>query len=382
MKHTSFGCVLLSFVLVAGVSYSGAQPSLDYDAQVQQGTTELQAGHSDQALRSGQAAIKMSANRWEGYALAGGALMDLRRYEEAADALSKAIERAPETKQPTLRELRRRCLQTPQPTSAQPAKTEAPVPTTQAEIVLWKSIENSANAADFQAYLDQYPQGTFAGLARRHFSEAQFEAMAKGSHLIFVWKQGEDLYQLRSADLNGNNVKILLQSRKPISSPVWCSNGQKLIYVSYENGKREVFEQALQTGMRRLRDARLAGGETPLSSADCDKAVQSASAEEQVTAGVTSRARASPEGDLIALIEHNGDSYEAVVRNLASRNRTVIAQGNVDGFIALSPNKSLIAYSGLDVGGGALRVISLDGQAMRTVEAGTGGEVRDLAWGP
>ncbi len=55
-------------------------------------------------------AIKIGADRWEGYALMGSALMNLKRYEDAADALSKAIERAPDSKQPSLRDLRRRCL--------------------------------------------------------------------------------------------------------------------------------------------------------------------------------------------------------------------------------------------------------------------------------
>ena len=40
----------------------------------------------------------------------GSALMNLKRYEDAADALSKAIDRAPESKQPALRDMRRRSL--------------------------------------------------------------------------------------------------------------------------------------------------------------------------------------------------------------------------------------------------------------------------------
>jgi tetratricopeptide (TPR) repeat protein len=166
-------CVLLSFVLVASISYSGVQLPLDYNGLVQQGKTELQAGSSDQALRSGQVAIKMSANRWEAYALAGGALMNLKRYEEAADTLSKAIERAPESKQPALRDLRRQCLLAESGSPAGANTPAAATTTSQAEIVLWKSIENSANPADFQSYLDQYPRGAFAILARRHLEETK-----------------------------------------------------------------------------------------------------------------------------------------------------------------------------------------------------------------
>jgi tetratricopeptide (TPR) repeat protein len=99
------GCVVLA--LVAG---AGAHAAPDYDAFVAQGNALLQAGDAGQALSSGESAIKISADRWEGYALAGSALMNLKRYEPAADALSKAIERAPESKQPALRDLRRQCL--------------------------------------------------------------------------------------------------------------------------------------------------------------------------------------------------------------------------------------------------------------------------------
>src|SRR6185436_6818577 len=38
------------------------------------------------------------------------------------------------------------------------------------EAVLWATIEKSTNADDFRAYLDKYPQGTFAPLAKRRLA--------------------------------------------------------------------------------------------------------------------------------------------------------------------------------------------------------------------
>jgi type II secretory pathway component HofQ len=172
MKKPSLCSLFLSFVVATITSFAEAGPSLNYDTVVQQGKSQLQAGSAEQAVKSGQTAMQMRADRWEGYALAGGALMNLKRYEEAADTLSKAIERAPEAKQPALRELRRQCLLA-ESGSAAVANTPALVSTTsQAEIVLWKSIENSRSPADFQTYLDQYPQGAFVALAQRHLTEA------------------------------------------------------------------------------------------------------------------------------------------------------------------------------------------------------------------
>jgi hypothetical protein len=40
----------------------------------------------------------------------------------------------------------------------------------QGEIVFWESIRNSTDAADFRAYLEQYPQGTYAALARNRIA--------------------------------------------------------------------------------------------------------------------------------------------------------------------------------------------------------------------
>jgi hypothetical protein len=106
-----FCCRLLLIVaLTIGAAHAAESPASGYDALIQQGKSQLQAGSAEQAAASGKAAIKMSAERWESYALVGGALMNLKRYEEAVDALSKAITRAPEPKQAPLRDLRRQCL--------------------------------------------------------------------------------------------------------------------------------------------------------------------------------------------------------------------------------------------------------------------------------
>jgi Flp pilus assembly protein TadD len=67
---------------------------------VAKGNELLQAGNIQSALRDGEAAIGTNSAGWEGYALKGVALMDLKQSEEAADALTLAITRAPEEKKP------------------------------------------------------------------------------------------------------------------------------------------------------------------------------------------------------------------------------------------------------------------------------------------
>jgi tol-pal system protein YbgF len=170
------GVFTLFLALTIGAAHAAESAAGGYDALIQQGKSQLQAGNAERAAASGKAAIKISTERWEGYALVGGALMNLRRYEEAADTLSKAIERAPEAKQPSLRDLRRQCLLAESGSPAVANTGASANATSQAEIVLWKSIENSSNPADFQSYLDQYPQGAFAVLAQRHLAEANTKA--------------------------------------------------------------------------------------------------------------------------------------------------------------------------------------------------------------
>jgi hypothetical protein len=167
---------LALFVLLVIAAYPAVPGAPSYEELVQRGKGELQGGHPDQAAASGKAAIKMSTERWEGYALVGGALMNLKQYETAADTFSEAIKRAPESKQTALRDLRRQCLLAE---SGSPAAANIPAPvsaTSQAEIVLWKSIENGNNLVDFQTYLTQYPHGAFSALAKQRLADAEVQA--------------------------------------------------------------------------------------------------------------------------------------------------------------------------------------------------------------
>ena len=42
-----------------------------------------------------------------------------------------------------------------------------------AETVFWQSVADSANPADFEAYLEQWPEGVFARLARTRLAELE-----------------------------------------------------------------------------------------------------------------------------------------------------------------------------------------------------------------
>lgn len=98
-------CLTVSFL----VTCAPAQSPADYERLVGQGKAQLEDGDSDAALSSAKAAIKMNGSRWEAHALAGGALMNLKRYQAADGELALAILGSPPEKQTAIAELRTRC---------------------------------------------------------------------------------------------------------------------------------------------------------------------------------------------------------------------------------------------------------------------------------
>ena len=125
MQRNGFVITVILFLLSCSAL---AQTVSDYDALVQSGNSQLQAGSADLALSLGEMAIKMNADRWEAYGVTGKALVSLKRYEEAADRFSTGIEKAPPANQPELRELRRQALLAESGTPPAAAAQPQPVP--------------------------------------------------------------------------------------------------------------------------------------------------------------------------------------------------------------------------------------------------------------
>jgi TPR repeat protein len=203
----------IGILLVVPWLRTSAQGTTDYGELVRQDNSQLQAGNNEQALASANTAIKVNASRWEAYAVAGGALLNLKRYEEAADQFSHAIDHAPEAKKAGLRDLRKQCLLAESGASPNPPSGSAAAQTTQAEIVLWKTIEHSTNIADFQAYLQQYPNGAFIALAQNHL-KAQGDTLVnqgmdhadQGNSVAAAnsYKEACDIGNARGCDFLGN----------------------------------------------------------------------------------------------------------------------------------------------------------------------------------
>jgi hypothetical protein len=94
----------------------------------------------------------------QAYAAARGNLAALRIYVSTCQVCAFKSQAQEEARQLEAAEQAR--------TAPPPAPPTAPSPPADPELVFWQSISASNNAADFEAYLRQFPEGRFASLAR------------------------------------------------------------------------------------------------------------------------------------------------------------------------------------------------------------------------
>ncbi len=251
-------------------------------------------------------------------------------------------------------------------------------------------------------------------------------------------------FQLIVADADGENQRLVLESRYPLMSPAWPPDGQWLSYVSFENKKSAVYVQLVRTGERRQVSARAGINGAPVWSPDGKKLaltlggsagdpdiyvldLQSQSLTRitndpaidteaawapdgkslyftsdraggpqiykvgvnpgdrpkriTFTGNYNARPRISADGNTLAMVTLEGGNYRVAVQDLASGTVRVLTKGHLDESPSFAPNGATLIYSEREGSRAALATVSVDGLTGLRLKSEQG-EVREPAWGP
>ncbi|WP_019556381.1 Tol-Pal system beta propeller repeat protein TolB [Thiomicrorhabdus arctica] len=253
--------------------------------------------------------------------------------------------------------------------------------------------------------------------------------------------EGKRHYTLEVADSDGFNPQPILKSNQPIMSPSWSPDGKKLAYVSFENGRSQIFIQSLD-GKFRKNIAKFKGiNGAPAWSPDGTKLAMTLSKGgsadiyvmeletgklQQLTRKFSIETEAawaangeslyfnsdrrgkpqvfqvfldtgeinrvtyngnynanpeiSPDGRYLSVV-HGEGGFHIGLLDLYTNEFRVLTDTFLDESPTFSPNGEMILYAMNQDGKGQLAVVAIDGKTSQTLKV-KDGEVREPAWGP
>jgi TolB protein len=246
------------------------------------------------------------------------------------------------------------------------------------------------------------------------------------------------------ADADGENQRLVLESRYPLMSPAWSPDGQWLAYVSFENKRSAIWVQYVRTGERRQVSARAGINGAPVYSPDgkklaltlggsggnpdiyvLDLQTQNLSritddpsidteavwapdgkslyftsdraGSPQIyrigvnpgdhpkritfTGNYNARPRISVDGSQLAMVTLDSGNYRIAVQDLSSGAFRVLTKGHLDESPSFAPNGATLMYSERDGSRVVLGTVSVDGVIGLRLKSDQG-EVREPSWGP
>ena len=98
---------------------------------------------------------------------------------------------------------------------------------------------------DFGHYVSDYVYKMITGLEGSFSTKLAYVKRRDG-------RRGKSSYQLVIADADGQRERAILTSNEPISAPTWSPDSTKIAYVSFENGRSNIFVQDITSGKRWL----------------------------------------------------------------------------------------------------------------------------------
>lgn len=297
----------------------------------------------------------------------------------------------------------------------------------------------------------QVPASGLRGLAHQ-ISDLVYEALTGemgvfSTRLAFVTAMknpdGSKHFALQVSDADGANPRSVLQSKQPILSPSWSPSGEQISYVSFENGKAEVFVQEMRSGRRNSVAAFKGLNSAPSWSPDNKKLALTLSKQGnpeiyilELASGKLSRVThnsqaidteavwmsnghellftsdrggkpqiykvsanggrasrltfegeynaspdVSPDGRYLSMVHGHKGKFYIAVQDLKTGTVQILTETGRDESPSFAPNSRMILYATEKNGKGVLAAVSVDGQIhQRLGEAGS--DVREPAWSP